>query len=953
MATLTGSTIANSYKQLLQVGSNNTGLTGTVQTVQDGSGTNSGLQLSNSTVNINGTFQLNGVTLTANASTLNNLADLTGVVGLVAVSGGEVNGRTLTAGAGIAITNGDGTEGNPTIAVSLEDTTINVAKVSASIATFNSIVSAAFFVGDGAGLTNVPSTAGGTVKFIEAGTGIKITVNGAVSSSIPVSGTILVSADQNFGTVSVSTALAVTGDLLISGVTAATVNDVAAVSALTQTNLDSITSINTVVANVSALTSVNAAAITSINTVVDNLDFATSAELAAVSVLTQTNLDSITSINVVVANVSALTSINAAAITSINAVIEGNVSADSGTFNTLTVITSASIGGTLNVGGNVSIGGDLTAGATTLNDASTFKSNSGSVTRFAYDASGNLTLNNISNIYKDGAATSFLQIAGGSTTGAGGAAIFYGESHPTNASQIVLKSAGTIALTLDSSQNVGIGKSPSYARLEVSNGSGTTPSETTSGNTVALFQHNATTSDVAAISVIGGTSGQSALHFGDADDENRGMIQYDHGSDYMVLRTNGSGEDMRIDSSGNVGIGTSSPSAKLDVNGTLSAGATTVDSLTSTSSVLAQSATTPKLRLNNQGASGKDWQLTSFTDGVLYVGVNEVADYFTLSSTAATFAGDVTAGVNFNLPTTGRVEWDSGLWIRGTTATDTIDFITNGATALTLASDQSATFAGNVKLADARTLIFGNSTDMTIQHTSNNNYLDVNTGSLFIRDASDNNIVTFAQDQSSTFAGNVGIGTTSPVAQFESQAASGTLQTRTKVTGSTASDIAELAISTGTRTHLIQSKGSSGDFVIRDSTGATDRITMDTSGNVGIGTSSPAKQLHITKAAKADIGTLTDGATITPDFDANQNFSVTLGGNRTLANPSNIDAGQTGSIFVVQDGTGSRTLSFGSYWKFAGGTAPTLSTAAGAVDRIDYIVYTTTAIHAVATLNVS
>ena len=326
MATLTGSTIANSYKQLLQVGSNNTGLTGTVQTVQDGSGTNSGLQLSNSTVNINGTFQLNGVTLTANASTLNNLADLTGVVGLVAVSGGEVNGRTLTAGAGIAITNGDGTEGNPTIAVSLEDTTINVAKVSASIATFNSIVSAAFFVGDGSGLTNVPSAEGGTVKFIEAGTGIKITVNGAVSSSIPVSGTILVSADQNFGTVSVSTALAVTGDLLISGVTAATVNDVAAVSALTQTNLNSITSINTVVANVSALTSVNAAAITSINTVVDNLDFATSAELAAVSVLTQTNLDSITSINTVVDAVSAVTSVNAAAITSINTVV-ANVSA--------------------------------------------------------------------------------------------------------------------------------------------------------------------------------------------------------------------------------------------------------------------------------------------------------------------------------------------------------------------------------------------------------------------------------------------------------------------------------------------------------------------------------------------------------------------------------------------------------------------------------------------------
>ena len=326
MATLTGSKIANSYKQLLQVGSNNTGLTGTVQTVQDGSGTNSGLQLSNSSVNIDGTFQLNGVTLTANASTLNNVADLTGATGLVAVSGGSVYGRTLTAGSGITIGNADGTEGNPTIAVSLEDTTINVAKVSASVATFNSIVSAGFFVGDGSGLTNVPSAEGGTVKRIEAGTGIKITVDGGVSSSIPVSGTILVSANQNFGTVSVSTALEVTGNLLISGVNAATINDVAAVSVLTQTNLDAITSINTVVANVSALTSVNAAAITSINTVVDNFDFATSAELAAVSVLTQTNLDSITSINTVVDAVSAVTSVNAAAITSINTVV-ANVSA--------------------------------------------------------------------------------------------------------------------------------------------------------------------------------------------------------------------------------------------------------------------------------------------------------------------------------------------------------------------------------------------------------------------------------------------------------------------------------------------------------------------------------------------------------------------------------------------------------------------------------------------------
>jgi hypothetical protein len=103
----------------------------------------------------------------------------------------------------------------------------------------------------------------------------------------------------------------------------------------------------------------------------------------------------------------------------------------------------------------------------------------------------------------------------------------------------------------------------------------------------------------------------------------------------------------------------------------------------------------------------------------------------------------------------------------------------------------------------------------------------------------------------------------------------------------------------------------------------------------------------------ATITTLTDGSTITPAFSDSCNFTVTLGGNRTLANPTGLVAGQSGSIFVVQDGTGSRTLAYGSYWDFAAGVAPTLTTAANAVDRIDYIVRSTTSIHAVMTANYS
>ncbi len=101
-----------------------------------------------------------------------------------------------------------------------------------------------------------------------------------------------------------------------------------------------------------------------------------------------------------------------------------------------------------------------------------------------------------------------------------------------------------------------------------------------------------------------------------------------------------------------------------------------------------------------------------------------------------------------------------------------------------------------------------------------------------------------------------------------------------------------------------------------------------------------------TVAQRGAITALTDGATITPDFAAANNFSVTLGGNRTLANPTNLTAGQSGVIVITQDGTGSRTLAYGSYFKFPIGTAPTLTTTASAVDVLVYYVESSTRITA-------
>ena len=82
--------------------------------------------------------------------------------------------------------------------------------------------------------------------------------------------------------------------------------------------------------------------------------------------------------------------------------------------------------------------------------------------------------------------------------------------------------------------------------------------------------------------------------------------------------------------------------------------------------------------------------------------------------------------------------------------------------------------------------------------------------------------------------------------------------------------------------------------------------------------------------------TLTDGATITWDTSTAQVAKVTLGGNRTLSAPTNSATGQFISLLVIQDGTGSRTLTWNSAYEFASDTAPTLTTTASLGDLFTF-----------------
>ena len=74
--------------------------------------------------------------------------------------------------------------------------------------------------------------------------------------------------------------------------------------------------------------------------------------------------------------------------------------------------------------------------------------------------------------------------------------------------------------------------------------------------------------------------------------------------------------------------------------------------------------------------------------------------------------------------------------------------------------------------------------------------------------------------------------------------------------------------------------------------------------------------------------TLTDGANIAWDVQSAPVAKVTLGGNRILNAPSNSVAGQFISLLVIQDGTGTRTLTWNAVFEFTADTAPTLTATA-------------------------
>ena len=379
---LTGKQIANSYKDLLQLQNNNTGVynASTPITVRDGDGYATPLQLSQSTVNINGNFEYNGIQLTTNVSGLNAAATGNSLVtGIVAEDGSSKYGRTLTASTGVTITNANGASGNPTFA--LTDTSVSAA----AYGPMNTItVDAQGRITDVTAATTISANAfiggklSGSSLYVENNVSVSGTMTIAgdtnISGAVSIAGNTSIGGNlQVGGSFGIGGATSISGKLAVENIVTSIVsatflygdgsNITGLAGAGTMTQIDANTGIfmttnGTTTTNITGSgtiglkTDQSFGVVSATSFVIGGDNVAMSATLAALSATMATsignsntnittNTNAITSVNTVIAGVSALTSVNAAAVTSINTVVE-NLSATMATSigNRTTAITS-------------------------------------------------------------------------------------------------------------------------------------------------------------------------------------------------------------------------------------------------------------------------------------------------------------------------------------------------------------------------------------------------------------------------------------------------------------------------------------------------------------------------------------------------------------------------------------------------------------------------------------
>ena len=299
------------------------------------------------------------------------------------------------------------------------------------------------------------------------------------------------------------------------------------------------------------------------------------------------------------------------------------------------------------------------------------------------------------------------------------------------------------------------------------------------------------------VQIWSGTTQTSFLQFGDdsttSANHYRGYLSYNHSTDSMQVGTAGS-ERMRIDSSGRVGIGTSSPSVKLDVNGEVFVSPNTAGK--NTFQLTTNASNDARLKMLSDTTTKVDIQ----ANGTSYFNGGNVG------------IGTSSPSANLEITQSGN---NVGLLVAGGGYNYTAKFESSDAEANIIIEDSNSTNDGNM-----------------IGVATNDMY--------FITNASERMRISSA--------GNVGIGTSSPASKLDINGDGTTL--RLDGTANTSRTFllrnvggsAEGVIQTDGNMHLLQEDASK---YMRFSTANTERMRIDSSGNLGLGVSSPTNKFNV------------------------------------------------------------------------------------------------------------
>jgi hypothetical protein len=395
------------------------------------------------------------------------------------------------------------------------------------------------------------------------------------------------------------------------------------------------------------------------------------------------------------------------------------------------------------------------------------------------------------------------------------------------AGTVTVETAGSERFRIDSAGNVGIGTSSPGAKLDVSAGIGSGATGVAALNTLTVQNSGA-----AGITILTSNNVFGSIAFGDPENGAIGRIRYNHSDDAMLFQTNDATR-MRIDASGNVGIGTANPAAQLHVSGTTNNTAQFTASISDTT-----------------------MDVTAVTSGTLAV-------------------GNIVYGTGVS-PVTKITALGTGT---GTTGTYTVSVSQTVASATMYTASGTA---ARIRISDTDTTAQVGQPSGTIEFFGT----DVNTPgagvgayvSAVSEDASPDTALVFGTRDDAgggvdanerlriTSDGDVGIGTTTPNQPLQ-VVRSGATNAGIAITNTTGnSNLFLSTANTGTgaiffgdtdnfQSGLVQYSHTADSLISRSAGdirwqtgGANERMRITSTGNVGIGNTAPITPLHVTGA---------------------------------------------------------------------------------------------------------